>query len=128
MNRSRLFIATAFVAIGLAGCSSEPDNTDAVQTPGAATPGSQPSVTATPATSAPATTASATGVVTAVDPAAGTITIEHGPVAALQWPAMTMSFKAGTADISSLKPGDRVAFDFTSTGMDGILDQVSKQP
>ena len=84
MNRFILFVATAFVAIGLAGCSSESDNTDAVQTPGAATSASQPSVTATPSTSAAATTASATGVVTAVDPATGTITIDHGPVAALR--------------------------------------------
>ncbi len=128
MNRSILLIATAFVAIGLAGCSPESDNTDAVQTPDAATSASQPPATATPATSAAATTASATGVITAVDPAAGTITIEHGPVAALQWPAMTMSFKAGAADISTLTPGDRVAFDFTSTGMDGTLEEISKQP
>lgn len=49
-------------------------------------------------------------------------------MAALQWPAMTMSFKAGAADISTLTLGDRVAFDFTSTGMDGTLEEISKQP
>lgn len=41
---------------------------------------------------AKATTYHATGVVTAVDPAGGSVTIAHGPVKGLQWPAMTMSF------------------------------------
>ena len=38
-------------------------------------------------------TASAEGTVTAIDGEAGTITVEHGPVAAIDWPAMTMAFE-----------------------------------
>lgn len=34
----------------------------------------------------------ATGVVKAVDPAKGRVTLAHGPVKSLQWPAMTMRF------------------------------------
>ena len=34
----------------------------------------------------------ATGVVKAVDPAKGTVTLAHGPVKSLKWPAMTMRF------------------------------------
>lgn len=38
--------------------------------------------------------ASAEGNVMAVDDEAGTITIDHGPVPAVDWPAMTMAFDA----------------------------------
>ena len=34
------------------------------------------------------TMADGAGVVKAVDPQAGTVTIQHGPIAALKWPAM----------------------------------------
>ena len=36
--------------------------------------------------------ASAQGTVTAIDAEAGTITVDHGPVPAIEWPAMTMPF------------------------------------
>lgn len=46
------------------------------------------------ATRAPAagTAESVTGTIQAVDAGSGKITIAHGLVAALKWPAMTMSF------------------------------------
>src|SRR3546814_16597216 len=34
------------------------------------------------------------GTVTAVDKSAGTITLDHGPIAEADWPAMTMAYKA----------------------------------
>jgi Cu(I)/Ag(I) efflux system protein CusF len=73
------------------------------------------------------TAASATGVVKAIDPVAKTITLDHGAVAALNWPAMVMTFKTGDVDVSSIKPGDHVAFEFTSTGMDGTLTKIDRQ-
>ena len=36
--------------------------------------------------------ASGVGVVKSVDAKAGTVVIQHDPIAALKWPAMTMSF------------------------------------
>jgi len=60
-----------------------------------------------------------------VDATAGTVTIAHGPVDALKWPAMTMTFKAGSVDIAGLKSGDQVDFEFTSTGMDGTLTKLT---
>lgn len=74
-----------------------------------------------------ATMASASGKVEAVDTTAGTVTIVHGPVEALKWPAMTMTFKAGDIDISGLKSGDQVDFEFTSTGMDGTLTKITRE-
>jgi Cu(I)/Ag(I) efflux system membrane fusion protein len=47
----------------------------------------------------------------------GTITMSHGPVPELQWPAMTMEFEAPADLAKGVKAGDPVAFEFT--GHDG---------
>ena len=73
---------------------------------------------------APATTASATGTVEAVDAAAGKITIAHDPVASLDWPAMTMRFKATPEQIASVQPGQAVRFEFEARGMDGTITAI----
>lgn len=52
-----------------------------------------------------------TGVVTAIDPKAAKVTIQHGPIAALGWPAMTMAFAAvPPALLKTVKVGQRVDF------------------
>jgi Cu(I)/Ag(I) efflux system membrane fusion protein len=46
----------------------------------------------------------------------GTLTLSHGPVPELKWPAMTMDFAAPQGGLPpGLKPGDAVAFDFVQT-------------
>ncbi len=108
----------------LAGCSAPSDQTPATApADAAATSASSPA----PVPAATATSASANGVVTAVDPVARTVTIAHGPVAALQWPAMTMTFQAPEADLEAIKAGDRVSFEFTSSGMDGTITALTRQ-
>ena len=74
-----------------------------------------------------ATTASASGTVEAVDIAAKTITIAHGPIDALKWPAMTMTFKAPEVDLTALKQGDQVNFELTSAGMDGTVTKIVRK-
>ncbi|WP_310494049.1 efflux RND transporter periplasmic adaptor subunit [Dechloromonas sp.] len=55
----------------------------------------------------------AEGTVDGIDAAAGTISLNHGPVASLKWPAMTMEFKAANASLlQGLKPGAKVAIEF----------------
>jgi Cu/Ag efflux protein CusF len=55
----------------------------------------------------------AEGKIDTIDAKAGTVSIAHGPVASLKWPAMTMDFMlANTALIGTLKPGATVAFTF----------------
>lgn len=56
--------------------------------------------------------AGAEGKVTAIDDGAGTITIQHGPVPAVDWPAMTMAFEADEAAREQVAVGDDVTFDF----------------
>jgi Cu(I)/Ag(I) efflux system protein CusF len=51
-----------------------------------------------------------TGVIKAIDPA-GSVTLQHGPIAAVSWPAMTMTFKAKPALLKGLKVGQSVDFD-----------------
>ena len=57
-------------------------------------------------------TASAQGSVTPIDNAAGTITISHGPVPAVNWPAMTMAFEADEAARRNVSVGDNISFEF----------------
>jgi Cu(I)/Ag(I) efflux system membrane fusion protein len=53
-----------------------------------------------------------TGNVAAVDAQKGRIEIDHGPIPALKWPAMTMEFAvADKAALRALKSGDRVEFE-----------------
>ena len=53
-----------------------------------------------------------TGVITEIDPKAATLTLKHQPIAALGWPAMTMSFKAAPPSLlKGLKVGQKIGFD-----------------
>lgn len=55
----------------------------------------------------------AVGVLSAIDVAAGTVTISHEPVASLKWPAMKMDFVLANGSlVSGLKPGAAVEFEF----------------
>ncbi|MHB8529229.1 MAG: copper-binding protein [Caulobacteraceae bacterium] len=63
------------------------------------------------------TMADGAGVVKAVDPKAGTVTIQHGPIAALEWPAMTMTFKATRpALLRGVSVGQSVTFQLMRMG------------
>lgn len=56
-------------------------------------------------------TGAGSGTITVVDAAAGTVTINHGAIPGVGWPAMTMTFTAPAAVLADAKAGDRVAFD-----------------
>jgi membrane fusion protein, copper/silver efflux system len=59
--------------------------------------------------------------------AADTVTISHGAVPSLQWPAMTMGFRLPKGGIPPVKPGDRVRFDFAQRA-DGEYEIRSLTP
>ena len=53
------------------------------------------------------------GTVDSIDAKAGTVSLNHGAIASLKWPAMTMEFKVANAGLlQGLKPGAAVAFEF----------------
>jgi len=64
-----------------------------------------------------------TGVITAIDAKAAKITIRHGPISAVGWPGMTMSFSASKpALLKGLKVGHKVSFDVK---IEGSVSQVT---
>ena len=70
-------------------------------------------------------TYSAAGHVTAI--AGDQVTIAHGPVEGLGWPAMTMSFRAGSPElVQGVRVGDRVSFAFRQDGGAYVLTSLSK--
>jgi len=67
----------------------------------------------------------ATGIVKAIDPAKGTVTLAHEPVASLRWPAMTMRFTVkDKALFDKLVVDKKVDFEFKQQGKDYVLTAV----
>jgi Cu(I)/Ag(I) efflux system protein CusF len=66
----------------------------------------------------------AEGTVKAVDPA-GKVTIQHGPVKTLGWPAMTMGFSVkDKALMNKLVVGSKVQVAFMKQGGDYVIESV----
>lgn len=110
-------IGAALAALSLAACGNA--GTSQNDQPPPATSQTQPQ-------SDDATTHSATGNVEKV--AVDEVTIAHGPVQTLQWPAMTMAFSAQDAALlKDIRAGDRVEFSFTPSGGAYALTAISKK-
>jgi RND family efflux transporter MFP subunit len=95
-----------------AGATAAPATTAATPAPSAAsTTGG--GIASAPGTKSPVVGHRAEGTVKALDAKAGTLSIAHGPVQTLNWPAMTMDFKAAnSALLAGLQPGTGIAFEF----------------
>jgi Cu(I)/Ag(I) efflux system protein CusF len=66
-----------------------------------------------------AKTGQGTGVISAIDTKANTLTIKHGAIPAVDWPAMTMTFKATPPTLlRGVRVGQTVGFDVRTRGMD----------
>lgn len=69
---------------------------------------------------------SATGELKAVSGAQ--VTISHGPVEGIGWPAMTMTFRAGSPEmVRGVSAGDRVSFAFRQDGGTYVLTSLQKR-
>ena len=66
------------------------------------------------------------GTVTAIDPAKGTVTLDHGDITELQWPAMKMGFSAKPEVLEGVKVGDKVAFEIDWDGKRGTVTNITK--
>ena len=123
--KRRIILLTGLAAV-LAACGqqAEPESPAMPM----AQPGSPTaSVGADGSSSSPAAdtkTADGAGVITAVDPAAATITINHEPIRSIGWPAMTMKFKAAPAVLREAAVGDRIQFDLTVRGETGEVTAI----
>ncbi|WP_303832184.1 copper-binding protein [Asticcacaulis taihuensis] len=134
--RAKLAITLSVFAVagGLAACSPKPAATDAATTSAAAptemaamSGGGDMSGMAMD-TDAGAKMGSGVGVITAIDKTAGTVTIKHDAIPAIDWPAMTMAFKATPASLlDGLKVGEKIKFDVTVKGSDAEVTAVTPQ-
>ena len=122
-------------AVLLAGCSRDNAPADASRGDAAPAPAAETRSTAAAALGAPsnaqaspdasvAVEAFGMGTVTAINAATGKVTIDHGPIDALHWPAMTMAFDASPAVLGSVREGDRVRFEFTQQGRTGTISKL----
>lgn len=117
MTRITLALALA-ASITLAACDKKPDSNNAEP---AATGPVANSATAT----APAPAHTASGKIEAVDPVAGTLKINHGPVPSLSWPAMTMDFSVSDKNLlNNIKSGQQIEFEFVERGSDYVVTAI----
>lgn len=82
-----------------------------------------------PAAGSPGATVSGRGTVKAIDAAKGTVTLAHEPMPAMQWPAMTMTFKLRDPKAAeNLKPGANVGFDLKHDpeGSDYVIESIKE--
>ena len=67
----------------------------------------------------------AAGTVKSIDADKGAVTVQHGPVASMNWPAMSMTFKAkDKKSLQGIKPGQKIEFDFVQQGKDYVITKV----
>jgi Cu/Ag efflux protein CusF len=71
-------------------------------------------------------TAQGTGVIEAIDTAKGTVTIKHQAIKSIDWPAMTMTFKADPPSLlQSIRVGEKVNFTLHPDGKDSIVTAMT---
>jgi Cu/Ag efflux protein CusF len=123
VNRPLIVAALIALPLALAGCNKKPDAPQA-EAPKAAASTDAMSGMAMPEGSK---MGKGTGTVTAVDAAAGTITLDHEAIAAVGWPAMKMGFSAKPDVLKGIAVGDKVDFELTVTGSAGEVTAIRKR-
>ncbi|MBL8687573.1 MAG: copper-binding protein [Rhodospirillaceae bacterium] len=81
-------------------------------------------------TDAPPKTVAGTGTIKKVDAAKRVVNLSHGPIPAINWPAMTMDFAvAPEVNMATLKPGQAVEFTLAQgQGKDYVITSVKPKP
>lgn len=125
--RSTALVTALTASLALAACGSkktaEPERTP---TPAATMPMNKETMPMAQS-SGRNQMASGQGTVTAVDNQARTISIKHGAIAAVNWPAMTMAFRADDTMRQQVAVGDKVAFSFQLSNGSGQLTAISRK-
>jgi Cu/Ag efflux protein CusF len=124
MKRLTLILTVTAISAVLAACDKKPAE-PAAEAPVAAKPASGGAMAGMDM--AGATMAKGTGTVTAIDKTGGAITIDHGPIAEANWPAMEMEFKATPPTLlDTVKVGDKVSFELKMSGGTGEVTAITK--
>ncbi len=121
MTNTPKIAVIAAIMIGLLGCEKK------VEAPAAKV--STASTDAMPGMAMPAGAkmGKASGTVTAIDAAAGKITLDHGAIPAVGWPAMNMGFSVKPELLNGIAVGDRIAFEVMVKGNTGEVTAISRQ-
>lgn len=122
MKKTMMIAALIALPIGLSGCDKKLEAAK-VETPKAAA-----ATDAMPNMEMPIGNkmGKGSGTVTAIDAAAGKITLDHGAIPAVGWPAMKMGFSAKPETLKGIAVGDKVDFDLTVTGSAGEVTAIKK--
>ena len=144
MKRLYVTVAALALAASLAACNKKPAETPAetATAPAAANTMASTAMSSNMAAaneaapagnmssmdmSGGAMTGTGDGEVTAIDKTAGTITLKHGPIPGVKWPAMTMTFKANPPVlVDQAKVGEKVSFDVKVQGQDNEVTAIRK--
>jgi Cu(I)/Ag(I) efflux system periplasmic protein CusF len=122
MKKTLILTSLIALPISLSGCDKKPE-APKVEAPQAAASTDSMSNMAMPAGSK---MGKGSGTVTAVDATAGKITLDHGAIPAVDWPAMKMGFSAKPDLLKGIAVGDKVDFDLTVTGNAGEVTAIRK--
>lgn len=123
MKKTMVLIALIALPFGLSGCDKKPEAPKAEASKAAASTDAMSNM-AMPAGSK---MGKGSGTVTAVDATAGKITLDHGAIPAVGWPAMKMGFSAKPDVLNGVAVGDKVDFDVTVTDSVGEVTAIKKQ-
>lgn len=121
MKKSLSIASSLALAAALVGCNKQPDAVKPGESNGAAV--SDMSEMAMPVDMKHG---KSSGTVTAIDPAKGTVTFDHGAITELKWPAMTMGFAAKPELLAGIKVGDKVSFEIDWDGKVGTVTSIDK--
>lgn len=123
MKKAMILTALIALPLGLSGCDKKPE------TPKIEAPKTAATADAMPSMEMPVGSkmGKGSGTVTSIDAAAGKITLDHGAIPAVGWPAMKMGFSAKPELLKGVALGDKVDFDVTVTGSAGEVTAIKKQ-
>lgn len=123
MKKALILIALIALPIGLSGCDKKPE------APKIEAPKTTATADAMPSMEMPVGSkmGKGSGTVTAIDAATGMITLDHGAIPAVGWPAMKMGFSAKPELLKGVAVGDKVDFDVAVTGSAGEVTAIKKQ-
>lgn len=121
MKTSLIIACSLLAVVSLAACKKE-----------AEPPTPAESIAATSASMAEMPMASemkhgkGTGTVTEIDAAKGMVTLDHGAIAELKWPAMKMGFAIKAELLAGINVGDKVNFEIDWNGKAGTVTKIEK--
>ena len=114
------------LALGVAACGGAETTAQNKQEASSAGAPSDAPMNGAPSGGAEQSVHSGEGNVTAVD--GDQVSISHGPIESLGWPAMTMTFRAESPQLlQGIAVGDPVAFQFRQSGGASVLTSISKR-